>query len=87
MRVQPELALRVLTYALIGYVSTTVILLLLITVGKKNRSHEPLRGIIWFVFALMGLCAVVVLLTAYLQKASSLEKIVNPIETLTFKNR
>jgi ABC-type transport system involved in cytochrome bd biosynthesis fused ATPase/permease subunit len=85
--VQPELALRVLSYALIGYLSATVLLLLLISVGKENRRGAPLGGVIWFVFAVMGLCAVVVLLTAYFQKASSLQKITQRMETVTVKDR
>jgi hypothetical protein len=42
---------------------------------KENRFGWPLRGIIWFTFAIIGSCAIIALLAGYEQTTSSLETI------------
>jgi hypothetical protein len=49
---------------------------------KENRFGWPLRGIIWFTVAIIGSCAVIVLLAGYVQKARSLEKVSHHVEAV-----
>jgi hypothetical protein len=56
----------------------------LVSMWKENRFGWPLRGIIWFTVAIIGSCAVIALLAGYLQKARSLEKVSQRVETVTF---
>ena len=71
-------ALTFLSYELIVYLVAPVIILLLISVHKKRRGEQPLKGILWFGAAMMALCAVVILFTA-LHRATVIGKI-NRIE-------
>jgi hypothetical protein len=50
---------------------------------KENRFGWPLKGIIWFTFAIIVSCAIA-LLAGYVQKARSLEKISHRVEAVTF---
>jgi hypothetical protein len=50
---------------------------------KENRFGWPLKGIIWFTLAIVGSCAVIALLAAYIQKARSLEKVSHGMEAVT----
>jgi hypothetical protein len=50
---------------------------------KENWFGWPLRGIIWFTLVIAGSCAVIALLTAYVQKAKSLEKVTRQVEAVT----
>jgi hypothetical protein len=56
----------------------------LVSMWKENRFGWPLRGIIWFTVAIIGSCAVIALLAGYVQKARSLEKVSQRVETVTF---
>jgi small-conductance mechanosensitive channel len=50
---------------------------------KENRFGWPLRGIIWFYLVIVGSCAVIALLAGYVQKAKSLEKVTQRVESVT----
>ena len=50
---------------------------------KENRFGWPLRGIIWFTVAIIGSCAIIALLAGYVQKARSLEKVSQRVETVS----
>jgi hypothetical protein len=43
----------------------------------------PLRGIIWFTIAIIGSCTVIALLTGYVQKTRSFEKVSHHVEAVT----
>jgi hypothetical protein len=80
--VQLELTFRALSLLLIVFLGLTCIVLSLISMWKENRFGWPLRGIIWFTVAIVGSCAVIALLTGYVQKARSLEKVSQRVETM-----
>jgi hypothetical protein len=56
----------------------------LISLRKENRQGHPLTGMIWFSVAIIGFCAVIILLAGYAQKARSLEKVTHRVEAVTF---
>jgi hypothetical protein len=82
--VDAELTLRALSYGLVVLLGITLLALSLISLRKENRQGQPLNGIIWLTVALIGSCAVVVLLAGYIQKARSLEKTSHRVEAVTF---
>jgi hypothetical protein len=49
---------------------------------KENRFGRPLKGVIWFTFAIIVSCAIA-LLAGYVQKARSLEKVTHHVESVT----
>ncbi len=51
---------------------------------KENRFGWPLRGTIWFTIAIVGCCTVIAVLAGYVQKARSVEKVTNRVETVGF---
>ncbi|GEM_PF-2294673 len=83
VQVQPELALRTSSLLLIVLLGVALIALSLVSMWKESHHGQPLKGIIWFALAIIGFC-VVILLTGYLQKATSMEKTSHRIEVMTF---
>jgi ABC-type transport system involved in multi-copper enzyme maturation permease subunit len=81
---QPEIALKALSYGLVVLLGITLLALALISLRKEDRQGQPVNGMIWFTVAIIGSCAVVVLLAGYAQKASSLEKVTHRVEVVTF---
>jgi hypothetical protein len=43
----------------------------LISIRKENRRGEPIGGMIWFSLAMIGFCAVIVLLAGFALRHSS----------------
>jgi hypothetical protein len=82
----PEIALRVLSYGLVVLLIITLLALSLISMRKEDREGQPISGMIWFTVAIIGSCAVIVLLAGYAQKARSLEKVTHRVEAATFGN-
>jgi hypothetical protein len=80
---QLELALRLASYVLVVVFGVILVGLSLVSMWKENRFGWPLRGIIWFTIAIIGSCAVIALLAAYVQKARSLEKVSHRVEPVT----
>jgi multisubunit Na+/H+ antiporter MnhB subunit len=80
--VDAELTLRALSYGLVVLLGITLLALSLISLRKENRQGQPLNGIIWLTVALIGSCAVVVLLAGYIQKARSVEKVSHRAEAM-----
>jgi len=80
--VEPELTIIALTLGLIAFLGLTCVVYALVSMGKENRFGRPLKGIIWFTFAVIVSCAIA-LLAGYVQKARSLEKITHRVETVT----
>jgi threonine/homoserine/homoserine lactone efflux protein len=65
-------ALTLLSHGVIVYILAPVIILLLVSVRRKEvREGQPLKGILWFGVAMMALCAVVILFTT-LHRATAL---------------
>jgi hypothetical protein len=82
---QPEIVLKALSYGLVVLLGITLLALSLISLRKENCQGQPLNGMIWFTVAVIGSCAaVVVLLAGYAQKARSIERVTNPVETVAF---
>jgi asparagine N-glycosylation enzyme membrane subunit Stt3 len=81
--VEPELTLRALSYGVVVLLGITLLALSLISIRKENHRGEPIGGMIWFSLAMIGFCAVIVLLAGYIQKARSLEKITHRVEAVT----
>jgi hypothetical protein len=65
--VHQELALKTLSYGLIGILWGVGFVLLLISVRKENHQGKPLREVAIFFLAVVTLSALVALLTAKLQ--------------------
>ena len=78
-----ELSLRASSHLLIVLLGVMLIALSLLSMWKENRQGEPLNGIIWFSLAIIGFCAAIALLAAYVQKARSLEKISHRMEAIS----
>ena len=78
-----ELTLRALSYGLVVLLTITLLVLSLISIRKENRRGEPIGGMIWFSLAMIGFCAVIVLLAGYVQKARSLENATHRVEAVT----
>jgi len=63
---KPVVVLRALGYAVLGLMSFVLLAVSLISAGKEYRSGERLKGLVFFIIAIIiGLCILVVLLTAY----------------------
>ena len=69
---------------MIVFLGLTCVVYALVSMWKENRFSWPLRGIIWFTVAIVGSCAVIVLLSGYVQKARLLEKISHRVEAVAF---
>jgi hypothetical protein len=84
-QLQPELALRALSYGLVILLGITLLALSLISLRKEDRQGQPISGMIWFTVAIIGSCAVIVLLAGCVQKARSLEKVTHRLEAITLE--
>ena len=71
---EPELTLRALSYGLVALLAITLLVLSLISIRKENRRGEPIGGMIWFGLAMIGFCAVIVLLADTRRKPRRLKK-------------
>ena len=79
---QPELTIA-LSLWLIVFLGLTCVVFSLVSMSKENRFGSPLRGVIWFTFAIAGSCAVIALLAGYVQKAKSSENVSRRAEAVT----
>jgi hypothetical protein len=79
---QPELTIIALSLWLIVFLGLTCVVYALVSMCKENRFGRPLKGIIWFTFAIIVSCAIA-LLAGYVQKARSLEKVFHRVEAVT----
>ena len=79
---EPELTLRALSYGLVALLAITLLVLSLISIRKENRRGEPIGGMIWFGLAMIGFCAVIVLLAGYAQRARSIERVSHRVEAM-----
>jgi len=80
--VEPELTIIVLSLWMIVFLGLTCVVHSLVSMWKENRFDWPLKGIIWFTFAIIVSCAIA-LLASYVQKARSLEKVSRSVEAVT----
>jgi len=82
--VQTALTIIALSLWMIVFLGLTCVIYSLVSMWKENRFGWPLKGIIWFTFAIIGSCAAIALLAGYVQKARSLEKVSHRVEAVTF---
>jgi len=80
--VEPELTIIALSLWMIVFLGLTCVVYSLVSMWKENRFGWPLKGIIWFTFAIIVSCAIA-LLASYVQKARSLEKVSRSVEAVT----
>jgi len=80
--VGPELIIIALSLWMIVILGLTCVVYALVSMSKENRFGWPLRGIIWFTFAIIVSCAIA-LLAGYVQKARSSQKVSQQIEAVT----
>ena len=78
----PDLAIRGLSYGVIGLLLLVMLVLALISMRKEARRDEPLRGLLWFTLVVFGLCTFVALSSAY-QAAKSQNKLGPRLQTQT----
>jgi len=64
---QPELALKAISYTVIGIFLVTLLFVLLISLRKESSGDQPLRGVFQFGFVIIGFCTVVALMAGYFQ--------------------
>jgi hypothetical protein len=50
----PDLAIRGLSYGVIGLLLLTMLVLALISMRKEARRDELLRGLLWFTLVILG---------------------------------
>jgi hypothetical protein len=81
---QPELALRALSYGLVVLLGIILLALSLISIRKGESSGRASHGIVWFAMAIISSFAVIALLAGYAQKARSIEKVTHRMEVVTF---
>ena len=79
---EPELTIIALTLWLIVFLGLTCVVDALVSMCKESRFGRPLKGVIWFTFAIIVSCAIA-LLAGYVQKARSLEKVTHHVESVT----
>jgi len=84
--VEPELIIIALSLWMIVILGLTCVVYSLVSMCKENRFGRPLKGIIWFTFAIIVSCAIA-LLAGYVQKARSLERVSNRVERVSFIDR
>jgi DMSO/TMAO reductase YedYZ heme-binding membrane subunit len=80
---QPELTIIALSLWLIVFLGLTCVVYGLVSMWKENRFGRPLKGIIWFTFAIIVSCTIA-LLAGYVQKARSFEKVSHRMEAVKF---
>jgi hypothetical protein len=81
--VEPELTIIALSLWMIVFLGLTCVVYSLVSMWKENRFGWPLKGIIWFTFAIIVSCAIA-LLASYVQKARSLERVSHRVEAVSF---
>jgi hypothetical protein len=59
-QVQPELNFRL--HLLIVFLGVIPVALSLVSMWKENHHGLPIKGIIWFILAIIGFCAAIALL-------------------------
>ena len=64
---QSELALKAISYTVIGIFLVTLLFVLLISLSKELTGDAPLRGVLQFGFVIIGFCTVVALMARYFQ--------------------
>lgn len=64
---QPELALKAISYTVIGIFLVTLLLVLLISLRKELSGEALLLGIVHLGLGVIGICTFVALATAYFQ--------------------
>ncbi len=64
---QSELALKAISYTVIGIFLVTLLFVLLISLSKELTGDAPLRGVFQFGFVIVGFCTVVALMAGYIQ--------------------
>ena len=64
---QPELALKAISYTVIGIFLVTLLLVLLISLRKELSGEALLLGIVHLGLGVIGICTFVALTTAYFQ--------------------
>ena len=74
-----------ITYGLAGLLWITAFVLLWISIRKERSYGQPIKGLVAFTVAIVGLCAFIFLFMAYV-KAMSLEKVPHHVETVTAKD-
>jgi hypothetical protein len=84
-QLQPQLTIIALSLWLIVFLGLACVVYSLVSMWKENRFGWPLRGMIWFIVAIMGSCAVIALLAGYAQKARSSEKVSRRAEAVTLE--
>ena len=67
---EPERTIIALSLWMIVFLGVTCVVYALVSMCKENRFGRPLKGIIWFTFAIIVSCAIA-LLAGYMQKARS----------------
>jgi len=82
--VQPDFALRALSYGVIGLLLITALALSLVSIRKEERYDEPLDGLFLSTLVVVGLCTFVALCSAS-QAARPIEKISPRMQTETVK--
>ena len=78
---QPELTIIALSLWMIGFLGLTCVVYAVVSMCRDNRFGRPLKGIIWFTFAIIVSCAIA-LLAGYVQKARSLERVSRRVEAV-----
>jgi hypothetical protein len=80
--VEPEFTIIALSLWMIVFLGLTCVVYALVSMSKENRFGRPLKGIMWFTFAIIVSCAIA-LLAGYVQKARSLEKVSRSVQAIT----
>jgi hypothetical protein len=81
--VQPELTFRASSLLLIVFLSLILVAFIFVSMWKENRFGWPLRGIVWFILAIIGSCAGIALLAGYANKTRSIERVTHRVEGVT----
>jgi Na+/melibiose symporter-like transporter len=64
---QPELALKAISYTVIGIFLVTLLFVLLISLRKELSGEAPVRGVFQFGLVIIGLCTAVALMAGFFQ--------------------
>jgi len=82
--VQSDLALRVLSYGVVGLLWITGLALTFASLRKEERYDEPLTGLFLLTLVIIGFCSFIALCSAY-QATTSLQKLAPRLQTETVK--
>ena len=80
----PDLTIRGLSYAVIGLLLLTMLVVVLISMRKEARCDEPIGGLFWLTLVILSICALVALGSAF-QAAKSFLKLAPRLQTQTVK--